>query len=69
MMTRSGSMMRSRILASIFRMLLEDERERFDHFLDGLVELGFGRVLGLHVGHQRYVRFRVISRIQRMEFC
>ena len=37
----------------IFRMLVEDERERLDHFLDGLVKLRFRRVLGLNIGHQR----------------
>src|SRR4051794_17399926 len=36
----------------IFGVLIEDERERFDYFLDGLVKLGFARVLGFHVGHQ-----------------
>ena len=36
----------------IFRMLIEDEGERLDYFLHGLVELRFARVLGLHVGHQ-----------------
>jgi hypothetical protein len=29
-------------------MLIQDERERFHYFLDGLVELGFARVLGLN---------------------
>ena len=37
---------------SIFRMLLEHERERFDYFLDSLVEFRFARILGLHFGHQ-----------------
>src|SRR5205085_3006606 len=36
----------------IFRMLIEDEGERLDYFLHGLVELWFARVLGLYVGHQ-----------------
>jgi hypothetical protein len=33
-------------------MLIEDERERLDHFLHGLVELRFARVLGLNFCHQ-----------------
>src|SRR3954462_3713072 len=37
---------------TIFGVLIEDEGQRFDYFLDGLVELGFARVLGFHVGHQ-----------------
>ena len=46
-------MIRSRIFAlPIFRVLIENERERLDHFLDRLMELRFGRVLGLHLGHQ-----------------
>ena len=36
----------------VLRVLVQHERERLDDFLDGLVELGFRRVLGLYVGHQ-----------------
>ena len=38
---------------AILRMLIQDECERLDDFLDGLVKLGFRRVFGLNVGHQR----------------
>ena len=49
MMTRSGSIMRSRILAfAILGMSFENEGERFGHLLHGLVKLRFRRVLGLH---------------------
>ena len=37
---------------AIFRMLLQDERERFDDFLDGLVKFRLGRIFGLHLGQQ-----------------
>ena len=54
MITRSGSTMRSRILAcAVLGVPLEHEGQRLDDLLDGLVELGLGRVLGLDVGHQR----------------
>jgi hypothetical protein len=33
-------------------MLIKDKGQGLDYFLDGLVELGFARVLGFHVGHQ-----------------
>jgi hypothetical protein len=36
----------------VLRVTLEDQRERLRDLLDGLVELGLGRVLGLHLGHQ-----------------
>jgi len=38
---------------AIFRMTLENERERLDHFLDGLVKLRLRRVLRLNFSHQR----------------
>jgi hypothetical protein len=39
-------------LPLIFRVLLQNERKRIEHFLDSLVKLRFGRVLCLHLGHQ-----------------
>ena len=38
--------------APVLGVALEDERERFDDLLDGLVELGLRGVLRLHVLHQ-----------------
>src|SRR5438477_6028404 len=39
-------------LVPIFGMLFENNRERVDHLLNRLMELRFGRVLRLHLGHQ-----------------
>src|SRR5581483_1328287 len=36
---------------SIFGMLLQHQPKRFKYFLDGLVELGLGRVLGFNQIH------------------
>ena len=53
MMTRSGSMMRcENFLVPIFGMLFENNHKRVDHLLNRLMELRFGRVLRLHLGHQ-----------------
>ena len=51
-MTRSGSVMRSRMLRrDVFRMALQHEAQRIEYFLDGLMEFRFGWVLGLHQRH------------------
>src|SRR5215831_13965819 len=39
------------LLAAIFRVLLQNERKRIEHFLDSLVKLRFTRVLRLNLGH------------------
>jgi len=38
-------------LVPIFGVLFENNRKRVDYFLYRLVELGFSRVLRLHLGH------------------
>ena len=38
-------------LMPIFGVLFENNRKRVDYFLYRLVELGFSRVLRLHLGH------------------
>ena len=40
-------------------MCLQHETQRLEYFLDCLVELRFGRILGLHLGHDF---FNVIAR-------
>ena len=39
-------------LVPIFGMLFENNHKRVDHLLNRLMELRFGRVLRLHLGHQ-----------------
>ena len=51
-MTRSGSVMRSRMRAEMYSgMPLQHEAQRLEHFLHRLMEFRLGWVLGLHQGH------------------
>ncbi len=38
----------------IFGMTLQHEPKRIENFLDCLVELGLGRILGLHLSHDLF---------------
>ena len=52
-------------LGAEFGVPVEHDRERFDDFVDRLVKFSFGRVLCLHLGHQRC---RIISHGRRQGF-
>src|SRR4051812_47929692 len=40
------------LVLPVFRMPLQDERKRFDDFMDRLMKLRFSWIPGLHFGHE-----------------
>jgi len=51
--TKGDDTFETNLRLAIFRMLFQNDREGLDHLVNGLVKFRFGRVLGLHIGHQR----------------